>query len=79
MVQRPDVAVLSSRCLHPVRRSGVYFIQEPSRAQLTELARPADGGHLRPQAGGVCPLAEAARACSAKAAVGISGSIILQP
>ena len=39
----------------------VFFIQEASRAQLTELARLVDEGHLRPQVGGVYPLAQAAR------------------
>src|SRR5262249_51919693 len=45
----------------------VVFIQESSRAQLTELARLVDEGHLRPQVGAVYPLAEAAKAYSAKA------------
>src|SRR6266545_934117 len=57
----------------------VFFIQEASRAQLIDLARLVDEGHLRPQVGGVYPLAEAAEAYSAKAAGGIPGRIILQP
>jgi NADPH:quinone reductase-like Zn-dependent oxidoreductase len=57
----------------------VVFIQESSRAQLTELARLVDEGHLRPQVGAVYPLAEAAKAYSAKAAGGIPGRIVLQP
>lgn len=57
----------------------VVFVQESSRAQLTELARLVDGGHLRPQVGRVYPLAQAAEAFSAKAAGGIPGRIILQP
>jgi NADPH:quinone reductase-like Zn-dependent oxidoreductase len=57
----------------------VVFVQESSRAQLTELARLVDEGHLRPQVGGVYPLAEAATAYSAKAAGGIPGRIVLQP
>jgi len=57
----------------------VIFIQESSRAQLIELARLVDEGHLRPQVGGVYPLAEAAEAYSAKAAGGIPGRIVLQP
>ena len=57
----------------------VIFIQESSRAQLIELARLVDEGHLRPQVGGVYPLAEAAKAYSAKAAGGIPGRIVLQP
>jgi NADPH:quinone reductase-like Zn-dependent oxidoreductase len=57
----------------------VVFIQESSRAQLTELARLVDQGHLRPQVGAVYPLAQAAMAYSAKAAGGIPGRIVLQP
>jgi NADPH:quinone reductase-like Zn-dependent oxidoreductase len=57
----------------------VIFIQESNRAQLIELARLVDEGHLRPQVGGVYPLAEAAAAFTAKAAGGIPGRIVLQP
>jgi len=57
----------------------VFFIQEASRAQLTELARLVDEGHLCPQVGGVYPLAQAAEAYRAKAAGGIPGRIVLQP
>jgi NADPH:quinone reductase-like Zn-dependent oxidoreductase len=57
----------------------VVFVQESSRAQLTELARLVDEGYLRPQVGAVYPLAQAAEAYSAKAAGGIPGRAILQP
>ena len=57
----------------------VVFVQESSRAQLTELARLVDEGHLRPEVGAVYPLARAAEAYSAKAAGGIPGRIVLQP
>ena len=57
----------------------VVFIQESSRAQLTELARLVDEGHLRPQAGPVFPLAQAAQAYRAKAAGGVPGRVILRP
>jgi len=57
----------------------VFFIQEANRAQLTELARLVDEGQLRPQVGGVYPLAQAVEAYSAKAAGGIAGRIVLQP
>ena len=57
----------------------VFFIQEASQVQLTELARLVDEGHLRPQVGGVYPLAQAAEAYSAKAAGGIPGRMVLQP
>jgi NADPH:quinone reductase-like Zn-dependent oxidoreductase len=54
------------------------FIQESSRAQLAGLARLVDEGHLRPQVGAVYPLADAARAFSAKAAGGVPGRTVLQ-
>jgi NADPH:quinone reductase-like Zn-dependent oxidoreductase len=57
----------------------VVFIQESSRAQLTELARLVDEGHLRPQVGPVFPLTQAARAYRAKAAGGVPGRVILRP
>jgi NADPH:quinone reductase-like Zn-dependent oxidoreductase len=66
----------------PTTRDGIktlIFIQESSRAQLTELARLVDEGHLRPQVGAVYPLAEAVKAYGAKAAGGIPGRIVLQP
>jgi NADPH:quinone reductase-like Zn-dependent oxidoreductase len=57
----------------------VVFVQESSRAQLNELARLVDEGHLRPQIGAVYPLAQAAEAFRVKAAGGMPGRIILQP
>jgi NADPH:quinone reductase-like Zn-dependent oxidoreductase len=57
----------------------IVFIQESSRAQLTELARLVDEGHLRPQVGAVYPLAQAAEAYGAKAVGGIAGRVVLQP
>ena len=57
----------------------VFFIQEAKQVQLAELARLVDAGHLRPQVGGVYPLAQAVEAYSAKAAGGIPGRMVLQP
>ena len=57
----------------------VVFIQESSRAQLTELARLVDDGQLRPQVGAVYPLARAVEAYTAKAAGGLPGRTVLQP
>jgi NADPH:quinone reductase-like Zn-dependent oxidoreductase len=57
----------------------VVFVQESSRAQLAELARLVDEGHLRPQVGAVYPLAQALEAYSVKAAGGMPGRIVLQP
>ncbi|HEX3195470.1 MAG TPA: NADP-dependent oxidoreductase, partial [Streptosporangiaceae bacterium] len=57
----------------------VFFVQEAKQVQLTELARLVDEGHLRPQVGGVYPLAQAVEAYRAKAAGGIPGRMVLQP
>jgi NADPH:quinone reductase-like Zn-dependent oxidoreductase len=57
----------------------VVFVQESSRAQLADLARLVDDGHLRPLVGAVYPLAQAAEAFSAKAAGAITGRTVLQP
>jgi len=69
----------------PASRDGIddvrfiHFIQEPSRAQLIELARLVDEGQLRPQVGAVYPLAQAAEAFSSKAAGGVPGRTVVQP
>ena len=79
---KPGGTLVSVAAAPPADREDIttlYFVQHPSREQLTELARLVDGGHLRPQVGGVYPLADAAQAYSAKAAGGIPGRIILQP
>ncbi len=44
------------------RIRAAYFIVEPSRAQLAEVARLIDGGALRPVVAAVFPLAEARQA-----------------
>src|SRR4029453_431975 len=44
------------------RIRAAYFIVEPSRTQLAEIARLIDGGTLRPVIGAVFPLAEARQA-----------------
>ena len=79
---RPGGTLVSVAAPPPASRDDIrslFFIQEFSRAQLIELARLVDEGHLRPQVGGVYPLAEAAEAYSAKAGGSIPGRIVLQP
>ena len=81
-VVKPGGVLVSIAAFPPFGRNDateIFFIQESSRAQLTELARLVDEGHLRPQVGGVYPLARAADAYGAKAAGGIPGRIVLQP
>jgi len=57
------------------RVSAAYFIVEPSRTQLAEIARLIDGGALRPVVGDVFPLAEARQAYEHKAT---HGKIVLR-
>jgi NADPH:quinone reductase-like Zn-dependent oxidoreductase len=81
-VVKPGGTLISVAAFPPFGREDameVFFIQESNRAQLIELARLVDEGHLRPQVGGVYPLAQAVEAYSAKAAGGIPGRIVLQP
>jgi NADPH:quinone reductase-like Zn-dependent oxidoreductase len=81
-VVKPGGTLVSVSAFPPFGREDakeLFFIQESNRAQLIELARLVDEGHLRPQVGGVYPLAQAAEAYSAKAAGGVPGRIVLQP
>jgi NADPH:quinone reductase-like Zn-dependent oxidoreductase len=58
----------------------IFFIRQPNRAQLVEIARRVDAGQLRaPQIGAVYPLAEARNAFTAKSGRNVAGKIILQP
>jgi NADPH:quinone reductase-like Zn-dependent oxidoreductase len=82
---RPGGTLVSVATEPPGRRDDIgdvvfiHFIQEASRAQLIELGRLVDQGHLRPQVGAVYPLGQAAEAYRAKAAGGIPGRIVVQP
>jgi NADPH:quinone reductase-like Zn-dependent oxidoreductase len=81
-VVKPGGTLVSVAAPPPADRDdirAVFFIREPSRAQLVEIARLADAGQLKPQVGAVYPLAQARQAFSAKSAGGIPGRVILQP
>ena len=52
------------------RTRAAFFIVEPSRTQLAEIARLIDGGTIRPVVGAVFPLAEARQAYQHKPAHG---------
>ncbi len=62
---RPDV-----RC--------AFFVVEPERAGLSELARRVDADQLRPIVGDVLPLAEGAQAFRRKQGGGVPGKVVLQ-
>src|SRR5215216_7817440 len=55
-----------------------YFVVEPNREQLLELARLADTGELRPEIDSIFPLTEARAAFTRSAARGKRGKVVLQ-
>jgi NADPH:quinone reductase-like Zn-dependent oxidoreductase len=55
-----------------------YFVVEPSREQLEELARMTDAGDLRVVVDAVFPLAEARAAFERSLARGRRGKIVLR-
>ena len=55
-----------------------YFIVEPDREQLLELARLADAGELRPAIDATFPLAQAREAFDRVAAHGKRGKVVLE-
>jgi NADPH:quinone reductase-like Zn-dependent oxidoreductase len=52
------VGVAAPPKIRPADGRAIYFIVEPNRGQLTELARMVQCGRLTPPVGAVCPLAE---------------------
>ena len=48
------------------RTRAAFFIVEPNRTQLAEIARQIDAGEVRPVVGGVFPLAQGREAYAAK-------------
>jgi NADPH:quinone reductase-like Zn-dependent oxidoreductase len=59
--------------------SAIFFIRDPNRGLLVEIAGLVDAGKLQPQVGAVYPLAQAREAFSAKSGGGIPGRVVLQP
>jgi D-arabinose 1-dehydrogenase-like Zn-dependent alcohol dehydrogenase len=57
---------------------GTYYLVEPSRSQLDELARLADAGELVPAIDSVYPLEEAQAAFARSLARGKRGKVVLQ-
>ena len=45
--------------IHPANGRAVFFVVEPNRAQLVELATRLRDGRIKPTVGAVRPLAEA--------------------
>ena len=57
---------------------GVFFVVEPDRAVLVELARRIDEGELRPIVGEVLPLRQGREAFEAKRRPGTPGKVVLR-
>ncbi|TJZ73263.1 NADP-dependent oxidoreductase [Rhodococcus oryzae] len=70
------VSITAPPPVAPVDGRAVFFIVEPDRHELGELARLAEQGVLRPHVGAAYPLAEARTAFLAKRR-GIPGKVVL--
>lgn len=57
---------------------GEYFVVEPARSDLEELARRADASELRPVVGEVFDLPDGRKAFEAKAGGGVPGKVVLR-
>ena len=57
---------------------GIYFIVEPSRAQLVEIAQLIDAGQIRPVLDVVLPLAQVREAFERGLAGHVRGKIVLR-
>lgn len=75
-VLRPGGRIVSVASEPP--GDGVYFVVEPNRAQLEELARLVDQGELRPAIDSVFPLEDARAAFERSMARGKSGKVVLR-
>jgi NADPH:quinone reductase-like Zn-dependent oxidoreductase len=56
-----------------------FFVVEPDRSQLADLARRIDAGQLHPVVGQVVDLPDGPQAFAAKKAGGVPGKIVLRP
>jgi len=57
---------------------GAYFVVEPSRTELEDLARRADAGELQPVVGEVFELPDGPKAFEVKQARGVAGKVVLR-
>jgi NADPH:quinone reductase-like Zn-dependent oxidoreductase len=62
----------------PAELEGTYFVVEPNREQLVELARLVDAGRLRPSIDAVFPLKDARAAFERVASRGKRGKVVLR-
>ena len=81
-IVKPGGALVSVASPPPTDRDDIrtiFFIRDPNRAQLVEIAQLVDAGEVQPQVGAVYPLARAREAFTAKSAGGIPGRVVLKP
>lgn len=79
-VVRPGGALVSISAPPPVAPAdgrAVYFIVEPNRAQLADLAARVVAGRITPRVGAVFPLSEARAAFQAKRG-GVPGKVVVE-
>ncbi len=77
-VLRPGGRLVSIAEEPPAGAGGLYFTVEPSREQLVEIGRLADGGALRPRVAEVFALERAREAFERSLAGGAGGKIVLR-
>jgi NADPH:quinone reductase-like Zn-dependent oxidoreductase len=80
-IVKPTGTVVSIVVPPPERPDGgpaVFFVVEPDRAQLREIAGQVDAGLLRPHVGATYPVSDGRAAFEAKRR-GIPGKVVLQP
>jgi NADPH:quinone reductase-like Zn-dependent oxidoreductase len=73
------VSVVESPVAERADVRSVFFVVEPNRDQLSELARRMDTGALRPVVGRVGSLSDGPRLWAEKIAGAISGKVVLTP
>ncbi|MFB4309154.1 NADP-dependent oxidoreductase [Actinomadura sp. GTD37] len=71
------VSITAPPPVEPENGRAVFFIVEPDRAQLAEIARRAESGRLRAHVGAVYPLAETREAFEAKRK-GVPGKVVIE-
>jgi NADPH:quinone reductase-like Zn-dependent oxidoreductase len=73
-----SVAEQPTQVSDKARIEAVYFVVEPSREQLVELARLADAGDLKPAIDSVFPLADSRAAFERSLTAGKHGKVVLR-
>lgn len=77
-VTRPGGRIVSIAEEPPYGVNATYFVVEPNRDQLVDLARLADAGDVRPAIDSVFPLSEARAAFARSMTAGKRGKVVLR-